>query len=184
MLSARGSSPCRGGGQTGSERPSPATPRSGPGARPGSPPPMGGRVRGPPAVLTQQLYQSAARAPGASAHTCAQCRRHGAARTPPVCRPHTCTPSRLPSRRQRLIRVLLPRVQTLPVGQPRAAFGVCFLQEVGFAGGSASEESACNAGDLGSRKIPWRRQRLPTPVFWPGEFHGLCSPRGRRVPHD
>ena len=19
--------------------------------------------------------------------------------------------------------------------------------------------------------IPWRRERLPTPVFWPGEFH-------------
>ena len=26
-------------------------------------------------------------------------------------------------------------------------------------------------------KIPWRRERLPTPVFWPGEFHGLYSPR-------
>ena len=22
-------------------------------------------------------------------------------------------------------------------------------------------------------KIPWRRERLPTPGFWPGEFHGL-----------
>ena len=22
-------------------------------------------------------------------------------------------------------------------------------------------------------KIPWRRERLPTPVFWPGEVHGL-----------
>ena len=22
-------------------------------------------------------------------------------------------------------------------------------------------------------KIPWRRERLPTPVFWPGEFHWL-----------
>ena len=21
-------------------------------------------------------------------------------------------------------------------------------------------------------KVPWRRERLPTPVFWPGEFHG------------
>ena len=21
-------------------------------------------------------------------------------------------------------------------------------------------------------KIPWRRKKLPTPVFWPGEFHG------------
>ena len=22
-------------------------------------------------------------------------------------------------------------------------------------------------------KIPWRREMIPTPVFWPGEFHGL-----------
>ena len=29
-------------------------------------------------------------------------------------------------------------------------------------------------------KISWRRERLPTPVFWPGEFHGLYSPRGRK----
>ena len=25
-------------------------------------------------------------------------------------------------------------------------------------------------------KIPWKKERLPTPVFWPGEFHGLYSP--------
>ena len=24
-------------------------------------------------------------------------------------------------------------------------------------------------------KILWRREWLPTPVFWPGEFHGLSS---------
>ena len=29
-------------------------------------------------------------------------------------------------------------------------------------------------------KIPWRRKRLPTPVFWPGEFHGQYSPWGRK----
>ena len=34
-------------------------------------------------------------------------------------------------------------------------------------------------------KIPWRRERLPTPVFWPGEFHGLYSLWGHeRVGHD
>ena len=27
-------------------------------------------------------------------------------------------------------------------------------------------------------RIPWRREQLPTPVFWPGEFHGLYSPSG------
>ena len=39
-------------------------------------------------------------------------------------------------------------------------------------------------GDLGLipglGKIPWRRERLPTPVFWPGEFHRLYSPWGRK----
>ena len=29
-------------------------------------------------------------------------------------------------------------------------------------------------------KIPWRRERLPTPVFWPGEFHGLYSLWGHK----
>ena len=29
-------------------------------------------------------------------------------------------------------------------------------------------------------QIPWRRKRLPTPVFCPGEFHGLYSPWGRK----
>ena len=24
-------------------------------------------------------------------------------------------------------------------------------------------------------KIPWKKERLLTPVFWPGEFHGLNS---------
>ena len=27
---------------------------------------------------------------------------------------------------------------------------------------------------------PWRREQLPTPVFWPGEFHGLYSPWDRK----
>ena len=46
----------------------------------------------------------------------------------------------------------------------------------GFPGGSDGKESACNAGDLdliaGLRRFPWRMERLPTPVFRPGEFHG------------
>jgi len=29
-------------------------------------------------------------------------------------------------------------------------------------------------------KIPWRRERLPTPVFWPGEFHGLYGQQGHK----
>ena len=30
------------------------------------------------------------------------------------------------------------------------------------------------------KKISWRRERLPTPVFWPGEFHELYSPWGHK----
>ena len=53
---------------------------------------------------------------------------------------------------------------------------------LGFPGGSAGKESACSVGDLSSipelGRFPGERERLPTPVFWPGEFHGLYSPRG------
>ena len=54
---------------------------------------------------------------------------------------------------------------------------------VGFPGGSAGKESTCNAGDMGSilgLGRSWRRKWLPTPVFWPGEFHGLYSSWGRK----
>ena len=48
-----------------------------------------------------------------------------------------------------------------------------------FPGGSDDKESACNVGDLGCilgvRKIPWRREWQPTPVFLPGESHGQKS---------
>ena len=52
-----------------------------------------------------------------------------------------------------------------------------------FPCGSAGIESACNAGDLGSipglGRYPGEgKGYLPTPVFWPGEFHGLYSPWG------
>ena len=33
-------------------------------------------------------------------------------------------------------------------------------------------------------KIPWRRERLPTPVFLPGEFHGQSSLVGYSSPWD
>ena len=47
--------------------------------------------------------------------------------------------------------------------------------EMGFLGGSAGKESACDAGDANSipglERFPWRREWQPTPVFLPGEFH-------------
>ena len=50
-----------------------------------------------------------------------------------------------------------------------------------FPGGSAGNNlPVMRETWLGSwvGKIPWRRERLPTPVFWAGEFHGLYSPQG------
>ena len=53
-----------------------------------------------------------------------------------------------------------------------------FAGQQGFPGSSAGKESACNAGDPGFdswvRKIHWRRDRLPTPVFlgFPGSSAG------------
>ena len=54
-----------------------------------------------------------------------------------------------------------------------------------FPGSSAGEESACNESGRPEfnpwiGKIPWRRERLPTQVSYPGEFHGLYSPWGRK----
>ena len=31
--------------------------------------------------------------------------------------------------------------------------------------------------DLWVGKMPWRRERLPTPVLWPGDFHGVAKSR-------
>ena len=52
----------------------------------------------------------------------------------------------------------------------------------GFPDSSVGKESTCNAA--GPASIPGSGRsaaegiRLPTPVFWPGEFHGLYSPWG------
>ena len=49
---------------------------------------------------------------------------------------------------------------------------------------SVGKESACNARDPGAisqmGRSPGVRERLPTPVFWRGEFHGLYSPWNHR----
>ena len=48
---------------------------------------------------------------------------------------------------------------------------------LGFLCGSADKKSACKVGDLdsipGLGRSPGRGGRLPTPVFWPREIHGL-----------
>ena len=55
---------------------------------------------------------------------------------------------------------------------------------LGFPGGSADKEYACNAGDLGSipglGRSPGEGKGYPTPVFLSGEFQGLYCPRGHK----
>ena len=49
----------------------------------------------------------------------------------------------------------------------------------GFPGSSSGKESTCQCRRRGFdpwvRKISWRREWQPTPVFLPGEFHGQRS---------
>ena len=44
-----------------------------------------------------------------------------------------------------------------------------------------------NAGNVGSipglGRFPWRRERLPTPVFWLAELYELYSPWGHTLRH-
>ena len=73
----------------------------------------------------------------------------------------------------------------------KLVFGCCFFffllmdnQNIwSFPGGSDGKESVHNAGerprfDPWVRKIPWRREWLPTLVFLPGESHRQRSLRG------
>ena len=57
------------------------------------------------------------------------------------------------------------------------------ISNEGFHGSSAGKESAWR-GRPGFNpwigKIPWRREWLHIPTFWPGEFHGLYSPQGHK----
>ena len=69
------------------------------------------------------------------------------------------------------------------MGVDAMIFVFCMLN-FGLPCSSAGKESACNTGDLGSipglGRSPGKGKGLPTPVFWPGEFHGLYSPWGRK----
>ena len=49
----------------------------------------------------------------------------------------------------------------------------------GFPGGSVVKNPPASARrpefDPWVGKIPWKRERLPTPAFWPGEIHGVAQ---------
>ena len=69
------------------------------------------------------------------------------------------------------------KVSACNAGDPRETPGLG--RSLGFPCDSAGKKSPAvrrPGFDPGVGKIPWRRQRLPTPVFWPGELHGLYSP--------
>ena len=65
-----------------------------------------------------------------------------------------------------------------------------YLAVLGFPGGASGKEPICQCRghrrcsfDLWVGKIPWKRERQPTPIFLPGESHGQrslvgYSPRG------
>ena len=53
---------------------------------------------------------------------------------------------------------------------------VCVYVLDPLSGGSAGKQCGTPGFNPQDGKIPWRRERLPTPVFWPGEK----SPWGRK----
>ena len=66
---------------------------------------------------------------------------------------------------------------------------IFYHQPLGFPFGFAGKESICLQWgrprfDPWVGKIPWRSKRLPTPIFWTRESHGLYSSWGCRVGHD
>ena len=78
-------------------------------------------------------------------------------------------------------------------GQQVSRFGFSWDLSPGFAeghlftGASLEAQLVKNLPTIGRpgfnpwvRKVPWRKERLPTPVFWPGEFHGAYSPWGHK----
>ena len=55
----------------------------------------------------------------------------------------------------------------------------CTTQSICTLDSSVGKEFACNVGDLGL--IPGlEKEWLSTPVFWPGEFHGLYRSWGHK----
>ena len=73
---------------------------------------------------------------------------------------------------------LLSPIQTPPVHKLCNLY-IYIYKYLGFPCGSAGKQSACRFGfDSWVGNILWRREMLPTPVFWPGEFYGLYSPLG------
>ena len=54
-----------------------------------------------------------------------------------------------------------------------------YLLRLGFPDSSVGNESACNAGDPGSilelGRSAGEEKKLPTPVFWSGEVHGVTK---------
>ena len=98
----------------------------------------------------------------------------------------------------RLVITFLPRIKCLLISWLQSPSAVileapkivwhcshCFSIYFPWSDGTRCHDlSFLNAERLGFnswvRKIGWRRDRLPTPVFWPGEFHGLYSLWGRK----
>ena len=70
---------------------------------------------------------------------------------------------------------------------PPYRYACIYIFIMSFPGGFSGEEPACQCRRCERckfspwmRKIPWRRERLPTPAFWPEEFHGLYSLWGHK----
>ena len=101
---------------------------------------------------------------------------------------------------EKYLHFLPPFLQTFPLRDALSSlyFSACLtwdpvlcwlvipMSTLSFPGGSDCKDSPAVQSPW-VRKIPWRRNRLHTPIFLPGELHGLLAgyrPWGHRVWHN
>ena len=80
---------------------------------------------------------------------------------------------------QQLDQILVLRVGLEEQNLKNWVYSELVLYDMDFPDGPDGKESACNARfDPWVRKIPWRREWQPNPVFLPRELHGQRSLAG------
>ena len=104
-----------------------------------------------------------------------------------LCPPVTCTPCPVTTADDRASRHLGVGGSCSSAPTPLASLSFCIPPSLllGFPWASPVAQLVKNPPAMQETgfdpcigKIPWRRERLLSPLFWPGELHGLYSPWG------
>ena len=69
---------------------------------------------------------------------------------------------------------------SIPAWGKSSGEGIGYRLQYSWASFMAQLKCGTPGFNPGVEKIPWRREQLTTPIFWPREFHGLYSPWGQK----